>query len=491
MKKMTNFCLPLLILACALLLAGAAQAQTDSLTLEAAIRMAKDQSIDQKQAALNSLTAQIDQAVFESSLKPQFSANANVPNYFKTSTGITQPNGSLAFQDISQNNGSLGFDLTKRLAKTNTQLFAQTNVLRFDDFSDDFTSYNGVPVRVGLIQPINQFNPNKWNQKILPLAAELAAQQANNDLELASLAVTQQYFGLLFAQVNQQIAETNIESTERIFEIAKERYALGKISKSDLLQLELSVVNAEQDLISATRSVLDNSTSLKASLNLTDVGENLAVTAPLNIPDIVIDPQQAADLAWANNPNQKNFELQLLAADRDLEQAKRDFGLQASLQASVGLTRSAEEFSEIYTDPQNETLVNLNVSLPIFDGGQRKKSIQRAEIQKDFVQENTDFTQVTFKQNVEQLALQINRLKEEVKLSERSFRLAEQRYDISNQRYALGNISITDLTIAFGERDQAWRNYINVLGAYWINYQTLQQLTLYDFTTNQKIETFK
>lgn len=150
MKKMTNFCLPLLLLACALLLAGAAQAQTDSLTLEAAIRMAKDQSIDQKQAALNSLTAQIDQAVFESSLKPQFSANANVPNYFKTSTGITQPNGSLAFQDISQNNGSLGFDLTKRLAKTNTQLFAQTNVLRFDDFSDDFTSYNGVPVRVGL-----------------------------------------------------------------------------------------------------------------------------------------------------------------------------------------------------------------------------------------------------------------------------------------------------------------------------------------------------
>jgi len=484
--------IPLLILLLILLVSGVvfAQANTDSLSLEAAIELAKDQSIQQKQAALNVQSAKYDEELFKAGLKPQLSAAANVPNYFKTSQGVTQPNGSIAFQDISQNSGSLGLELTKQFAQTNTQLFAQTNVLRFDDFSADFTGYNGVPARIGLNQPINQFNAAKWDQKILPLQSELAKQQANNDLENASVEVTQQFFNLLRAQVNRQIAVTNIASNKAIFDIAQERYKLGKISKSDLLQLELGLVTAQQDEIAASRGVLENSTGLKALLNLSGSAAELSVTAPLDIPEIFINPQAAAELAWANNPNQKDFERQMLLADRALDKAKKDFGLQANLQASLGLTRSAEQLSEIYSDPQNETLVNLSVRLPIFDGGQRKKARQQANLQKSFVQENTEFTELSFKQNVEQLALQINQLKEEVKLSERSFKLAEQRYEISNQRYVLGNISITDLTIAFAERDQSWRSYINVLNNYWIRYQTLKQLTLFDFETDIPISNY-
>ena len=57
---------------------------------------------------------------------------------------------------------------------------------------------------------------------------------------------------------------------------------------------------------------------------------------------------------------------------------------------------------------------------------------------------------------------------------------ADERFIISNERYVLGNIDITNLTLAQREKDQAKRNYINALKAYWGNYFQLRLLTGFD-----------
>ena len=61
------------------------------------------------------------------------------------------------------------------------------------------------------------------------------------------------------------------------------------------------------------------------------------------------------------------------------------------------------------------------------------------------------------------------------------------RFEISRQRYVLGDISITDLTIAQREKDQAQRDYIDTLRNYWFAYFQLRKLTGYDFENNSPI----
>ncbi len=331
----------------------------------------------------------------------------------------------------------------------------------------------------------------KWDRKMAAQNQELQLALAEQDISSNAVAITQQYFLLLRAQVNQNIATSNAKNSSEIFRIGQERFKLGKISKNDLLQIELSLNNSLQDEISSKRDVIQQSYQLKNTANLFNLSDIIEVDAPEYLPLILITAEEIADLAWENNPTNEQLKMFQLQADQEMEIAKKNNGFQADLQASIGLTKSGTDLSEVYQSPNNETLVNLSLSMPIFDGQTRKKATQRARLNQNFQQTNQQYNEISFKQNVIQLINQIELLRSEVEMSKKSFELAEERYNIANQRFALGNINTTDLTIAYSERDQAWRSYIITVESFFVNYEILKQLTQYDFETNQKIEYIK
>jgi len=78
-------------------------------------------------------------------------------------------------------------------------------------------------------------------------------------------------------------------------------------------------------------------------------------------------------------------------------------------------------------------------------------------------------------------------MKDQLELTARTDSIATEKYKIAQERYVLGNLSITDLSIAFQEKDQAKRDYIAALRDFWGAYYQLRYLSLYDFEKNQKI----
>src|SRR5690606_30843324 len=153
----------------------------------------------------------------------------------------------------------------------------------------------------------------------------------------------------------------------------------------------------------------------------------------------------------------------------------------AELKAQIGFTGSGNTLQDSYGQSNLEALAQVGIYVPILEGGKRKLSLADARSSYTYYEIEKEYTELTFKQNVRQLVLQFNQLQKEAELARRSYEIAGQRYEIVNQRYILDDISITDLTLAFGERDQAWRNYISLLQAYWITYYTIRQLTLHHF----------
>ena len=457
-----------------------AQERKDTLHLVEALNIAHANAISQKQSLLTFHRAKLDYDLLLTELKPSLVINANLPNYFKSSFGVIQPNGSLSFQSISQDNSLVSLELAQKIGETNTTLFAQTNMRRFDDFSDNFTSYNSLPVRIGVIQPLNQINPYKWNRALLRLDKEIAELNTTINQENVSVDVVRRYFDLLGDQVNEKIANTNKENSSRQFEIALERYALGKISKSDLLQLELNMTSVGQNEIAARRSVYESHANFNSALNFFfEITPIVTLPSPMN--KLYIDPEVSANKAWNNRPENKESERLLVETQRALEEAKRNNGWQANLQASIGYIGSAETLEKAYSNPQNEIIAQLSISVPLLDGGKRKKSIERALLTQAYANYENTFNESTFKQNVRQVVLQFNQLQEEITLARKSYNIAEERYKIANERFLLGDISITDLIWAYSERDNSWRSYISVSRAYWISYYTIRQLTLYDF----------
>ncbi len=453
------------------------QAQ-DTLQLERAIHLGQEHALGPQQASTEYAVAQQRLRYLDAEFKPQLSLGATLPNYYKTTTAITQPDGTLSFLPISQDNSSVNFYLGQRIRATNTQFFAETRMRRYQDFTGS-TQFNAVPFRLGVEQPLNQFNSLKWDRRRAELELELRRSRWNiREAEVAT-AVTVAYFDLLNAQVNQEIARTNAENSEKIYTIALERDRLGKISKSDLLQLELSLNSALQSSITAKREVIRANAGLKEAMGYGTDGDNIyAVKMPEALLGAVFEAKEAADRAWEKRPEKKEMEKLLLETERALEEARKNHGWQGTLSATVGWVGTGARFPLSYDVPQFENLVQVTLRVPILDGGKRVWSKRTAETQQQFTAIEAEVRESNFKQQVRQWVHQFEALKEEVDWGEKSLDLARQRYAIANQRYLLNDISITDLSLAFNERDQAWRNYTNLLKAYWITYYTLRQLTL-------------
>lgn len=455
----------------------ALQVKGQTYTLDQMIALSEGINMEQQRSDFKMRMAQLDIEVLEAAQGWRLTADAHLPNYFKSSRGIVQPNGSIAFQDVSQNTGRLGFTLSKPITKYNTMLYAETNLLRFDDLVEGNHIYNGVPLRVGIRQALNAHNSIKWNKKILRKKAEISRIQDKQASEFSALQVTQRYFGLLHAQVNQAIASSNLRNSEEIYRLGKERYDIGKISRSDLLQIELSLKNSRQSKISAGRDLLDKTYRLQEATNSFDLTD-ISVKEPTVLPELRELPQDMAQKAWEKHPDKAALELELLQTMKELDRAKKETGFRANIEASIGLTKRGATPADIYKQPKTEALVNLKLNIPIYDSGHRRKSIARVRMEEQLGMLNKEFNEASFKKNIEQMVQQMELIKEEVSMSKESFDIAKERYDIANKRFAVGNINITELYIAYRERDQAWRNHIYALEQYYTRYYMIRTMIL-------------
>ena len=137
------------------------QSDLQNLSLENFLQIAQENSIAGEAAKLDWQSAQLDNSIFKAGLKPQLSAFANFPNFANTFAEAQQPDGTVLFPRINNNNSALGLNLSQAIPLTGGRVFVQSNLQRFDDFTNDKVFYNGTPFRVGFAQPLFGFNALK------------------------------------------------------------------------------------------------------------------------------------------------------------------------------------------------------------------------------------------------------------------------------------------------------------------------------------------
>ena len=113
--------------------------------------------------------------------------------------------------------------------------------------------------------------------------------------------------------------------------------------------------------------------------------------------------------------------------------------------------------------------------------------MKSAEANKKFTEYAVEQDKQNFTQEIYTQVTLFEMMKEQLVLTARADSIASEKYIIAKDRYVLGNLSITDLSIAFQEKDQAKRDYIFALRDFWGAHYQLRYLSLYDFEKNQKI----
>jgi outer membrane protein len=465
---------------------AAAGGDTLRLSLQDVVEMAKRNSIAAKQATTVRETKYWQWRTFKSNYQPQLSLGGILPGYSKTTQQVLQPDGTILFQPVHNDNSSLQLDFSQSITATGGTVYGTTSMQRFYDFDRHNQFYNGVPYAIGYSQPLFQFNALRWDKKIEPLKFNESKQAYIESQEQIAITVTGYFFDLLLAQVNLQIADANFTNTEKILTIAKLKFDLGKISKNEILQLQLERLNALKAVGTAKRDMEIATLNLRTYTGLESDGK-----IALQLPGATINMEVSADKvlaeAFANRSDAIAFVRKIAEAKRDVAKAKGQSGLVATLTANIGFSNTARNIPGVYRNPQNQQLLQLQFSIPVLDWGRSKSRVKTAQANEQFTEYAVEQDKQTFKQQIVTQVTLFNMMKDQLVFTAQADSIASEKYKIARDRYVLGDLSITDLSIAFQENDQAKRDYVAALRDFWGAYYQLRYLSLYDFERKEKI----
>ncbi|MFN8254924.1 MAG: TolC family protein [Bacteroidales bacterium] len=456
------------------------------LTLDGAIEMAHSKSISSFQSRTKKEDKYWQWRAYQANYLPQLALSGVIPEYKKTYEQVLQPDGSVQFQKLQYNSALMNLSLSQYISLTGSTVYASSSVLRYNDLVNKQIQYNNNPFVVGLNQPILKFNPLKWDKLIEPLKYEESKREYVQEMEQIALETSNLFFDVLLAQKNQEIAKENLENNDTLYAIALEKNKLGKVSKNDLLQLRLAIINAKKLLIQANLEFTTAILNFKTYLGITDEAE-LLLEIPENTLIFNIDPEIALAEAWKNRSEATSFKLKLLEADRQIAEAKRELGMNADLSFELGYSNSATNLSDSYINSIDRQIVHLKFYIPIADWGKARSQRKVAYANKKLTEYTVKQEEVNFEKTIRTQIEQFKILSAHVEMTSEAQKIAEERYKISIERYKLGDINITELNIATSENNEAKQDYINTLKKYWDAFYQIRLLTMYDFINQHTI----
>lgn len=457
------------------------------ITLEEAVLLARARSVDAA-VALNQLrTSYWSYRTYRADLLPEMTFNATIPSYRKSYSPYQLDDGSYTFvrNNVLEMNGELSVKQNIWLTGGSLALTTSLDWMRQLD-NGAYNRFMSVPIALTLNQPIFGVNNMKWNRKIEPVRYEEAKADFMSASEQVALSAVTYFFDLLMAKENLGIARQNYANSQKLYEVAIAKRKMGQISKNDLLQLELNLLNAEASLTDSESSYRAAMFALSAFLDMPEDSE-LEPIVPAEVPAEELAYGAVLEKALTNNSFAKNIRRRQLEADYEVAKARGDMR-QINLFAQIGYTGTADNTANAYRSLKDNQIVEIGFSIPILDWGKRRGKVKVAENNREVVASRIRKEQIEFNQDIFILVERYNNQRRQLAIAQKADTIAEARYKTNMETFLVGRISTLDLNDSQLSKDQSRQSMINQLYLYWRYYYQIRSLTLWDFASDTGID---
>ncbi len=467
----------------------ASLAHAQRLTLDNAIKIAQENSLDAQLARYTFLSSYWQYRSFKAQLLPSLNLSGGLGG-FNHSVIETRDYETGRVNQVNNNTmtNSVTLSMDQQIAATGGKVSLQSYLYRLDQFTYKETTYNSQPLRISYTQPLRSFNSLKWEKKTAPVEYQIAERTYVSTLQNITIKVTGLFFNVLAAQSNYKQSLATVSDREKLYDMAQKRLALTTTTKSEVLQMELSLLNARMAVTKNKISLDDAMYDLFSFLRLTDY-DGAELVTPFIVPNITVSADAVMEKAINNSSHPLEQKLQMLEAERTLAQAKANRGIKMTLSSELGLSQTGSTIGGVYRRLRDNEIIGLSLSLPVFDWGVSRGKVKMAEAQLDVMRTKVEQNNLDFMQELRKKVTQFNAQPQQCRNAQRAKEIAEERYDITRRRYETGTITVTDLNTAQQEMESAKTQYISQLQAFWNDYYTLQKATLYDWQYHQDLTT--
>lgn len=450
---------------------------TIRLTLDECIAMARRQSVDAAVALGELKSAYWQWRSYKADLLPEVSLSTS-GSYNKRYTSYQQADGGVSYvrNDYLGADGSL--HVTQKIWPTGGTVSVESSLdFLHQSGSGGGNQFMSLPVAVTLSQPLFGVNHLKWNRRIEPLRYREAQARFLTETEQVAMEAVSLFFSLLIAGEQVGIAEQNLQTAEKLYEVAQAKRQMGTISENDVLQLKLDVLNAHSALTNSESNRQARQFALRSFL---DVEAEIEPVVPENIPKLHLVYDDVLRHALENNALATTMRRRQLEADYNVASAKAN-RRSINLYAQLGYTGMAESMGGAYRDLLSKEVVQVGFSIPILDWGKRKGQRKMAESNREIVQGQLRQQAQEFRQDIFILTEQFNNQAEQLRIACEADTIAQKRYNTNIETFKIGSISMLDISDATKAKDEARQNRIAQLHYYWYYYYQLRSIALWDF----------
>lgn len=334
-----------------------------------------------------------------------------------------------------------------------------------DDSSRGLSLSGGVSYEVDLFGKLaRQTEATKWEA----LATEQDLQSTAQSLVATTANL---YWQLGYLNERYAVAQQNLASTQKTYELVRTQYRAGAVSGLDLTSAEQSVQSQKATLSQIEQQKVETRTALAVLMH--QPVQQLNVQEPSRLPRIAL-PTIAAGLPadlLSRRPDLQASELRLRKALASKDATK------ASYYPSINLTGNLGSTSTSLTNLlQNPALtLGASLSLPFLQYNDMKKDLAISEL--DYEKSILQYRQTLYQAfaDVENALSARTELNKQVALQERNVQLAEKTERLTEVRYRNGAIALKNLLDAQETTRNARLSLVQTKQSQYNAYVTLMQ----------------
>ncbi|PIF00833.1 MAG: transporter [Maribacter sp.] len=417
---------------------GWATAQEKKWTLEECVAYAVENNLSVAQFELDLENIKIDEKDALGNLLPSLNASTS-----------------------ASSNTGFSINPTNNLPTNSTALNVNANL------SASITLYDG-------LRNIRTLN----RAKLASISRQYRLDDLKDDIRLN---VANAYLQVLSNKEALKVSKAQYAVTGQDLKRTKELVEAGVLAKGDLLEIEATVANQEQQIVNNESSVLISRINLAQLLQITDYGSFDVADETFEIPDSEIldnTPRAIFDKALEFRNDIKFSKSNVELAEKDLEIAKGAYAPTLS-----GFFQYGTRYSDVtkipggngvpYTPSFKDQLwvfdgvsYGAQLNIPIFNGWSTRNNVSRSRI-------NLEKSRLRFEQDKLDLETTINQAYVDVTVFYKSYVAAEKAlearrlaYDYAKERFDVGLMNSFDYSQAQSRVDNAEANVVKAKYAY-------------------------
>ncbi|MDD2244890.1 MAG: TolC family protein [Dysgonamonadaceae bacterium] len=472
---------------------------TYTLTLEESIEIAKKKSYSMLRLNEDLKIAEFNLKSATSRLKTHIDMTIGAPQYNETIESWNDTTGITYYYPV-KDLGYSGVMTINQPLPTDGNIFISNMLSSSDNLKSNFRS-SRLRSRIGFNQPLHSFYAYNSIKSTLK-RAELDFERSNKQYKREELnliyQVSSSYYNLLSLQKSTEIASLDLERQMDAYEISKNKYAAGLIREVDALQMEVDLAEAQNN---HDISVLNEVSAKNAFIELLGLSldDSVILSNEMNYQVVIIDPEQAVDLALKNRLEVREQEIQIELQKLSIKQQRANGLIRGSVdayferagmdhQANISFMQSIKNSYNNLTERNSSYGIGLSVTIPILDWGENRALVRAAESRLKQYNYRKEEVEREIETEVKNLIASINSNLKRLQVLEKNVLVAEKSFEITRQRFSDGDIDSQSLAL---ERNRLNNAYTSHLRAY-INYQLsladLMRKTFYDFQNQREIK---